>query len=154
LLLGFILVLCGLFRQVDNEKHWKNQHWHVQLMLSEQVLARWWHPVASIEALDLLHWAMHGSLYRRIAMAIKLAGFAGVFVDSCLFACCPGGCWGDTEQVVAQCQCPVASKVALDMPHWAMPSVLLRRTPWPSKCPADEVHLFIIVDFVITNNRS
>jgi hypothetical protein len=65
--------------------------------------------------------------YRRIAMAIKTASFVGVFVDCCLFACCSGGCWGNTEQVVARWQRPVASKVALDMPHWAMPSVLLRR---------------------------
>ena len=39
-------------------------------MLSEQVLARWWHPVASSEAMDLLHLLMHVVLYRRIVMAI------------------------------------------------------------------------------------
>jgi hypothetical protein len=66
--------------------------------------------------------------YRRIAMTIKTATFLGAFVDCCLFACCPGGHWGNTEQVVAQCRRPVASRVALDMPHWAMLSVLLRRT--------------------------
>jgi hypothetical protein len=65
--------------------------------------------------------------YRRITMAINLATFLESFVDCCLFACCPGGRWGNTEQVVAQCWCPVASGVALDMPNWAMPSVLLRR---------------------------
>jgi hypothetical protein len=42
------------------------------------------------------------------------------------FACCPGSRRGNTEQVVTRWQHPVASKVALDMPHWAMPSVL----PW------------------------
>ncbi len=61
-------------------------------------------------------------------MAINLATFLESFVDCCLFACCPGGRWGDTEQVVAQCQHPVASVVALDMPHWEMLSVLLQRT--------------------------
>jgi hypothetical protein len=61
-------------------------------------------------------------------MAINLATFLGAFVDCCLFACCPGGRWGNMEQVVAQCRHPVASGLALDMPHWAMPSVLLRRT--------------------------
>jgi hypothetical protein len=66
--------------------------------------------------------------YRRIAMAIDLALFLGAFVDCCLFACCPGGRWGNTERVVARCRRPVASGVALDIPHWAMPSVLLRRT--------------------------
>jgi hypothetical protein len=61
-------------------------------------------------------------------MAINSATFLGASVDCRLFACCPGGRWGNTEQVVAQCQCPVASGVALDIPHQAMPSVLLRRT--------------------------
>ncbi len=55
--------------------------------------------------------------YRRIAMAIKMAIFARVFVDCCLYACCPGGRWGNTEQVVTQCRRPVASRVALDMRH-------------------------------------
>jgi hypothetical protein len=96
--------------------------------LLEWVLARWWHPVASSEALDLLYQAMRAVLYRRTAAAINTTSFLGWFVDCCLFACCPGGHWGDTEQVVAWCQCPVASGVALDMPHWAMPSVLLWRT--------------------------
>jgi hypothetical protein len=66
-------------------------------------------------------------LYRRIAMAINLATFLESFVDCCLFACCPGSRWGDTEQVVARCGHTVASGVALDMLHWAMPSVLLWR---------------------------
>jgi hypothetical protein len=60
-------------------------------------------------------------------MAINLATFLESFVDCCLFACCPGGRWGNTEQVVARCRRPMASGVALDMPHRAMPSVLLRR---------------------------
>jgi hypothetical protein len=84
--------------------------------------------VASSEALDLLHWAMCTVTYRRIAMAIKMASFVGVFVDCCLYACCPGGRCGDMERVVTQCRRPVASGVAVDMPHRAMPSVLLRRT--------------------------
>jgi hypothetical protein len=63
--------------------------------------------------------------YQRIAMTIKMAIFAGVFVDCCLYAYCPGGRWGNTEQVVARCWRPVASGVALKMQHWAMPSVLL-----------------------------
>jgi hypothetical protein len=92
-------------------------------MLLGIILARWQRPVASSEALDLLHRAMCAVMYWRIAMAIKMAIFAGVFVDCCLYACCPGSRWGDTEQVVARCQCPVTSGVALDMPHQAMPSV-------------------------------
>ncbi len=70
-------------------------------MLLGIILALWWRPVASSEALDLLHWAMRAVTYRHIAMAIEMAIFARVFVDCCLYACCPGGCWGNTEQVVA-----------------------------------------------------
>jgi hypothetical protein len=71
---------------------------------------------------------MHAVLYRRTAAAINMASFLGVFVDCCLFACCSGSRWDNTEQVVARCRHPVASGVALDMPHWGILSVLLRRT--------------------------
>jgi hypothetical protein len=101
---------------------------HVRWLLLAAILAQWRHPVASSEALDLLHQVICAVTYRRITMAIKTASFVGVFVNCCLFACCPGGRWGNTEQVVAQWQHPVASRVALDMLHWAMPFVLLRRT--------------------------
>ncbi len=70
-------------------------------MLSDIILAQWWRPVASSESLNLLHWAMHGVMYRRMDMAIKMASFEGVFVDCCFFACCAGSLWGNTEQVVA-----------------------------------------------------
>jgi hypothetical protein len=99
-----------------------------QLQLSAAILARWRHLVASNKALNLLHWAMCAATYRRITMAIKTASFLGVFVDCCLFACCPGGRWGNREQVVTRCHHPVASGVALDMPHWVMPSALLQLT--------------------------
>ena len=55
-------------------------------MLSEQVLAQWWHPVASSEALDLLHRAMREVLYCCIVMAIKMASKVGAFVIVALFA--------------------------------------------------------------------
>ncbi len=84
--------------------------------------------MASYEALDLLHWAMRVVTYWRIAMVIKMASFVGVFVDCCLFACYPGSCWGNTEQVVARCRRPVAFGVALDMLHWVVRFVL----HWPT----------------------
>jgi hypothetical protein len=112
----------------DDENIKNNRRSHDRFILLDIILTQWRRPVASSEALDLLHWAICAVTYRRIAMAIKTACFLGVFVDCCLFACCPGGCWGDTEQVVARCRRPVASGVALDMPHLAMPSVLLWRT--------------------------
>ncbi len=118
------------------------------------MLARWWHPVASCEALDILQWAMRAVLYRRIAMAIETASFVGVFVDCCLFACCPGGRWGNTERVVTQCQHPVASGVALGMLHQEMHFVLQRRTAIAIKMAGGQGALFLIVDFVIDHNQS
>jgi hypothetical protein len=59
-------------------------------ILLDTILTQWWHPVASSEALDLLHQAMHVVLYWRIAMVIEMAIFARVFVHCCLFVCCPG----------------------------------------------------------------
>ncbi len=111
----------------DDENIKKKRRSHVRFMLSDIILARWRRPVASSEALDLLYWAMHAVRYRRIAMAIKTATFLGVFVDCCLFACCPGSRWGDTEQVVARWWLPGASSVALDLLHWTMPRSSLQR---------------------------
>ncbi len=93
----------------DNENIKKNHRSHVPTMLLGIILARWWCPVASSEALDPLHWAMHAVTYRRIAMASKMASFVGVFVDCCLYACCPGSRWGNMEQVVARWQPMAAS---------------------------------------------
>jgi hypothetical protein len=70
---------------------------------------------------------MRAVTYRRIAMAIKTATFLGVFVDCCLFACCPGGRWGNTERVVARWRLPGTSSVSLNLLHWAMPHSLLQR---------------------------
>jgi hypothetical protein len=48
-------------------------------------LDQWWHPVASNEALDVLHWTMRPASYRCIAMAIEFASDSPAFfvaVDS------------------------------------------------------------------------
>jgi hypothetical protein len=124
---GFLVSTHDLFLRFWQWKHKKKRRSHVRTMLSGIILAWWQHPVVSSEALELLHWAMCAVMYRRIAMAIKMAIFARVFVDCCLYACCPGGRWGNTEWVVTQCRRPVASRVALDMPHRAMPCSLLQR---------------------------
>jgi hypothetical protein len=99
---------------------------HVQLMLSEQVLAQWWHPVASSEALDLLHQAMCMVTYHHIVMAIKTAYKVGVMFDCCVVDCHPGGRRSGTEQVFDRWQRPVASIKALDLLHRAMPCALLK----------------------------
>jgi hypothetical protein len=80
-----------------DDENIKKRRSHVQFMLLDIILARWQRPVASSEALDLLHRAMWAVTYWQIAMAIEMATFLGVFVDCCLFACCPGSRWGNTE---------------------------------------------------------
>jgi hypothetical protein len=81
--------------------------------------------VASNKALSLLYLEMRAVSYWHTAAAIKMASLFGAFFY-CRFVCwCPGGRWGNTDQVVTQLWRPVASGVALDVPHWAMPSVLL-----------------------------
>jgi hypothetical protein len=138
----------------DNENIKKKCRSHVRFMLSDIILARWQRPVASSEALDLLHWAMHAVTYQRIAMAIKTATFLGVFVDCCLFACCPGSRWGNMERVVARWWLPGASSVALDLLHRAMPGSLLPRVRMAIEMACDGgTYLFVIVDFIINHNR-
>ncbi len=44
-----------------------------------QGLAQWQHPVASSEAQDVLHQAMHPASYWRIRMVVKIASKVGVF---------------------------------------------------------------------------
>jgi hypothetical protein len=52
-----------LFEFVNHGGRWGN---------TAQALARWRHPVASSEALDLLHRALRPALYRCIAIAIEI----------------------------------------------------------------------------------
>jgi hypothetical protein len=75
----------------------KNRRMRDQLQLLAAILAQFQHLVASNKALNLLHRAMCTVTYQRIAMAIETASFLGVFVDCCLFACCPGSRWGNME---------------------------------------------------------
>ncbi len=99
-----------------------------RLHLLAAILAPWGHPVPSTKTLDLLYQEMCAVLYQCTTAAIKTASKVGPFFCCPVVCCCPGGRWGNTEQVVAQWQRPVASQVALDIPHLTMPSVLLQRT--------------------------
>jgi hypothetical protein len=47
---------------------------------TEQVVARWRHPVASGLALDMLHQAMRHVLLQRLTMAINMVHRGGAFV--------------------------------------------------------------------------
>jgi hypothetical protein len=55
---------------------------------TEQILAQWWHLMASRVALDLLSWAMHSALYRLIHMAIEMARKAGPLFSFANFMSC------------------------------------------------------------------
>jgi hypothetical protein len=77
-------------------------------------------------------------MYRHIAMAINSATFLESFVDCCLFFCCPGGRWGDTELLVAQCWRPGTSSVALDLLNRAMPHALLQHVHMAIKMACNE----------------
>jgi hypothetical protein len=95
---------------------------HDRLHLRAAILAQWQRLVASTKALDLLHRAMHAALYRQ-------NGQQSWSIFSLLF--CLLLPWRPPGQYGAS-SCPMAAssgfRVALDMPHQAMPSVLLRRT--------------------------
>jgi hypothetical protein len=62
---------------------------HDQLLLSAAILAQWRRPVASSEALNLLHWALHAVLYQSTAAAINMASKVVAFCHHCLFAVAP-----------------------------------------------------------------
>jgi hypothetical protein len=98
---------------------------HKPLHLSAAILARWWRSVASTKALDVVHRAMCTLLYWRTTAAIKTASKVDPFFCHHFVCCCPGGRRGYTKQVVTQWWHSVASRVALDMSHWEMSSVLL-----------------------------
>jgi hypothetical protein len=81
-------------------------------------------------------------------MAIKMASKVGVFFHHHLFACHPGGFWGNIEQVVNEWQCPGASSVALDLLHRVMPRVLLQRIRMAIKMASGGGALSSIIDFL------
>ncbi len=92
----------------------------VKCFLSELVLARWWRLVAFVKAMNLLH--------PRAMLMVWYHGYQSGYILHLCFVCCfPDGHRGNTEQVVAQWQRPVASVIALDMLHRTMPHVLLQR---------------------------
>jgi hypothetical protein len=71
--LCFVRVLCVLFEFVNHDGRQGD---------TAQALARWQHPVASSEALDVLHRAMRPALYRCIVMAIEIVVNLPAFVVS------------------------------------------------------------------------
>jgi hypothetical protein len=129
---GALALTRDLLRlELTMKKLIKNQQMHFQWLLLVAILGQWQHLLASNKVLNLLYWAMCAELYRHTAMAIKMASKEGAFVDCCLFVCCPGSRWGNTEKVVTRWRHPVASWIALDMPHRAMLSYCSGAPQWP-----------------------
>ena len=79
---------------------------------------------------------------------------SGYIIHRCFVCCRPGGRWGNTEQVVAQWQRPVASGVALDMRIGQCRMYHFNASPWPSKWPATEGHLFVAATYLAWHNCS
>ena len=80
LLLGVLTSPQALFLWANNEKTPK---WKILLdcPLSPAILAKWWQLVASVVALDPLHWAMCLVSYWHITMASKMAcKYGAIFV--------------------------------------------------------------------------
>ncbi len=103
--------------------------------------------MASSEAQDPLHWAMHAVSYRRIAMAIETTRKVGVFIHRCVVDCRPGVRGSNTERVVARWRRLVTSDMALDILHRGCRMNRFNASAWPSKWPAMEVHLFVAAAF-------
>jgi len=65
--------LCVLFKIVDHGSRRGN---------AMRALTRWWHPLASSEALDVFHQAMRLASYRCIAKAIEIVVDLPAFLSS------------------------------------------------------------------------
>ena len=56
--------------------------------------------------------------------------------------------WGDTGRILAQWRRSVASRVALDLPYWAMRSALYRPTRMAFEMAREAGACFSVVDFM------
>ncbi len=109
------------------------------LPLLATILAQWWRLVAFEKALNFLHCPL-GNVRGNVPAhrhGHQFGHFFESFVECCLFFCCPGSRWGNTELVFARCQRPGASSVALDFLKRAMPRALLQRVRMAIKMARD-----------------
>ncbi len=124
---GAFVSTPNLYLQVDDEKAKKNKAGMTNCNYWPQYLPnggiQWLLPKPWTSSIGQCAWYCTCAPSRPSKRPWRLVIFCRLFV-----CCCPGGCWGNTKQVVARWQRPVASGVALDMLHWAMPSILLWRT--------------------------
>ena len=79
----------------------------------------------------------------------------GYILHHCFVDCFHGGRRGNTEQVVARWQRPVASGGALDMLHWTMPRALLQRLCMTIEMACDGgTYLLVAADILLDTTRS
>ena len=78
----------------------------------------------------------------------------GYILHCCFVDCRHGGRRGNTEQVVAQWQHPVASDVALGMLHWAMPRALLQHLRMTIKMACYGGTSLVATDILFDTTRS
>jgi hypothetical protein len=77
-----------------------------------------------------------------------------VFFYRCCFVCDPGNRRGNTQQILAQWQLPVASTKALNLLHWAMHSALPRHIRRAIKTASKGGAFVFIIYFDIDHKRS
>jgi hypothetical protein len=136
------------------KNHIKKQYSYVQSILLEQILARWRHPVASVESLNLLYRAMRAVAYRRIAMAIRMASKVGVFVIVVVLYMTPAAAGAIHSRYLPNGKYPVASTKALNLLHWAMHLALPRCIRRAIKTASKGGAFVLIVYFGIGHKRS
>ena len=130
-----------------------NRSWCAPFIISEQMLVQWWRLVAYIKATNLLHRA------KRTIVPPHRDGHQNgqqrwYIVHCCFVDCCHGGHWGNTEQVVAQWQRPVASDLAIDMLHWVMPHAPLQHFRTDIKMACNGGLLLIVADILFDTTCS
>ncbi len=115
---GQSFYLVTFFEELTMKNNTNDRPQHVQLILSERVLAQWRHVVAFMKDMNFLHRTMRVVKYQRTVMTIDQQSWC-IFHCLC-FACDLGGCRGNTQLLVARWWRLVASMKAVNLLHRIM----------------------------------
>ena len=131
-----------------------NWCWHVRLVISERVLARWWHLEAIRTALGLLHHAMCAVSYCCIAMANKTTSKVGTFCIVVLLIVALAA-----ARAIRREYSPNSGVRWLPVKPWSCwkgrcAPYCSNAYAWPLKWPVVEVHLFVTITFFDCCNHS
>ena len=109
--------------------------------------------MAFMKAMDLPHRAMCAVLYRRTDTTIVIVSKVDTYCIV-VFFCRHGSRRGNTEQVVVRWRRLVAFMKAMDLLHWIgqCARYCTIASPWLSKWPAMEVHLFVVAASFVCSN--